>query len=290
MPHPAAGARRGDLLMCTGKTHDRMSTAAYLAVTGSPATAEYAAHIPVMVLPGTGAGQLLSLATGMILCSGAGVTPDIDCANSTVARSLGFITRLFALLLTKVCGVKHRHGTHSLLGIGVFTAVAWALAYARNGIPPAPWVAWPDRVLLTLILTVILSSALCVIKIPAIRARGLWAVGIPGDTGDLVALAGAAAMVATGWGLVLLPAAVAIGCATHIAGDMLTDQGCPLLWPLTSRHYFLTWPACLRFTTGHWVERVPVTAAVLTVTVWLLLSRLGPYLPVHLPHLLEAAR
>jgi len=43
--------------------------------------------------------------------------------------------------------------------------------------------------------------------------------------------------------------AVAVGVACHIAGDMLTDHGCPLGWPFTLRCFWLL-PRPLRITTG----------------------------------------
>jgi len=52
-----------------------------------------------------------------------------------------------------------------------------------------------------------------------------------------------------GYGLQLIPLAVLIGCSTHIAGDMLTDSGCMLGFPV-SKHRFHLLPEPLAFTTG----------------------------------------
>jgi len=50
-------------------------------------------------------------------------------------------------------------------------------------------------------------------------------------------------------GLTLVPLATAIGCTVHVLGDMLTDSGCMLAFPL-SRHRFHLLPEPLAFTTG----------------------------------------
>ncbi len=42
--------------------------------------------------------------------------------------------------------------------------------------------------------------------------------------------------------------AVGVGCATHVVGDMLTAEGCPLFYPF--RLHFRLLPGPLAFTTG----------------------------------------
>src|SRR3984957_9217773 len=64
------------------------------------------------------------LAAGVVLTAGAGVLPDIDHPDSTISRSFGFLTEWFAWVVDRISG-GHRHGTHSLVGIVVFSAGAY---------------------------------------------------------------------------------------------------------------------------------------------------------------------
>src|SRR5215469_2069125 len=68
------------------------------------------------------------LITAVAITTGAGVLPDIDHPDSTISRCFGFLTEAFAWLVDRLSG-GHRHGTHSLLGIAVFTAGAAAAGW-----------------------------------------------------------------------------------------------------------------------------------------------------------------
>jgi membrane-bound metal-dependent hydrolase YbcI (DUF457 family) len=209
------------------------------AVTGL-AAGEFALHLPPAPLAAL-AGLTAAFAT----------LPDLDTARSCAARSLGFLSGAFAWLVEKASG-GHRHGTHSLLGAGVFTAGAWAACHYRASMPA--------RVALGLFLALALAAGL-----RALHARGHLA--------DAAALAAAAVIAAAGRDLQAVWLACGLGCLTHIAGDMLTTEGCPLAWPLTLRHYRLL-PAPLDFTTGTWREtRVvfPLLLASLGALAWLAL-------------------
>src|SRR5690349_22514575 len=75
------------------------------------------------------------LAAGVVLGAGAGVLPDIDHPDSTIARSFGFLTEAFAWVVRRISG-GHRRGTHALIGITVFTAGAIASGrYQLSGKP-----------------------------------------------------------------------------------------------------------------------------------------------------------
>ena len=54
--------------------------------------------------------------------------------------------------------------------------------------------------------------------------------------------------------MTLIPWLIAVGTATHLAGDMLTNEGIPIAWPLSRRHVRLL-PEPLAFTTGTRPER-----------------------------------
>jgi len=121
------------------------------------------------------------------------------------------------------------HATHSVLGVAVFTGLAWASCQFRHD--------WAGKAGLALLLALSAAAALEALHI----ARG--------HAADFIAVCIAAAELRFGYGLQLIPLAVLIGCGTHIAGDMLTDSGCMLGFPV-SRHRFHLLPEPLAFTTG----------------------------------------
>jgi membrane-bound metal-dependent hydrolase YbcI (DUF457 family) len=174
------------------------------------------------------------------------LAPDIDQCGSTGARSLGFVTEALAWVVRKLSG-GHRHGTHSLVGIGLFTGVAWVACLFRE--------TWPGRIVLALILAAGIAAAA-----DALRPG-------PAHGENILGLLAAGAMCWTGYGLALVPIAAAVGTGVHIAGDMLTVEGCPLAWPFSTRHYGL--PRPVSFTTGTWRERWIVDPVLLVTLLWL---------------------
>jgi membrane-bound metal-dependent hydrolase YbcI (DUF457 family) len=137
---------------------------------------------------GLGAGSLVlhepagQLALLCGLTAAYALAPDIDQCGSTSARSLGFVTEALAWVIRKVSG-GHRHGTHSLVGVGTFTAVAWLACLFRD--------TWPGRVVLALILAAGLAAAA-----DALRPG-------PAHGENLLGLVAAGAMCWTGYGLAL---------------------------------------------------------------------------------------
>lgn len=192
-----------------GRTHTLSG-----ATTGAAASL-YALHLPPA-----------QAVTFTIATAGAALLPDLDHPRASLAHSFGFATKAFAWLVGKVSG-GHRHGTHSLLGVGAFWGAAWAAATHQGTLA--------GRMGLGVLLALVLAGA-------------AYGAGIKGHTADLLAIAGAVALVVTGWELALVPLAVALGRATHLAGDMMTDHGCPLAWPLSPRRAHL--PEPVAFTTG----------------------------------------
>jgi len=203
------------------------------------------------------------LAAGTVLAAGAAVLPDIDHPDATISRTFGFLTGAFAWTVEKVSG-GHRHGTHSVIGIAVFTALAWAADAWRNsgpvwqarqfpfgylyGRPLSPWHLLPEMLLLALL-----------------YSAGLRALRIGGHHGDLLGILLAAATTwfgwdsgaVTGWHLPLAALITGLGCACHIAGDEITHGGCPLAWPV-SGHEFHLLPRPLLITTSRLAERAIV--------------------------------
>jgi membrane-bound metal-dependent hydrolase YbcI (DUF457 family) len=206
------------------------------------------------------------LAIGMAMTAGAGVLPDLDEPGSTIARTFGFLTGAFAWLVHTLSG-GHRKGTHSLIGIAALTAGTVAAAswqkttWAADGRLAHPWHLVPAGLALALLF-----------------AAGLRALRLGGHLGDAAGIALAALVVWKGWDLALvgrghwpvLAACTALGMLAHVAGDMCTHDGCPLLYPL-SQHEFGLLPEPVRITTNklaeHWVV-TPLLVAGLGYFLW----------------------
>jgi membrane-bound metal-dependent hydrolase YbcI (DUF457 family) len=210
------------------------------------------------------------LAAGIVLCAGAGVLPDIDHQDTSVSGSFGFLTEGFSWLVAKLSG-GHRHGTHSLFGIAVFTAGAFAAgAYQLSGPRLSgaghPVFSW-HLVPAVLFLSLLYSAA-------------LRALHVGGHHGDLLGIAAAVVTCYTGadltrlpvghWHIPMLAVVIALGCAAHIAGDELTHGGCPIFWPF-SMHEFHLLPRPFQITTAKLCETwviFPLLVAGLGLAVW----------------------
>ncbi len=206
------------------------------------------------------------LAAGIALTAGAGVLPDLDEPGSTMARTFGFLTGVFAWIVHKISG-GHRKGTHSLAGVAVMTVASLAAgswqagARATGGRPELWWHLVPAGLILALLFS-----------------AGFRALHIGGHHGDAAGIALAVLVIWKGWDVVLvtprnvpvLAVCVALGMLAHIAGDMCTHDGCPLLYPL-SRHEFGLLPEPIRITTNklaeHWVVS-PLLLAGLAYFLW----------------------
>jgi membrane-bound metal-dependent hydrolase YbcI (DUF457 family) len=207
------------------------------------------------------------LAVGIALTAGAGVLPDIDEPGSTIARTFGFLTGAFAWIVHKLSG-GHRKGTHSLLGIAVLTAGSFAAGWWQAGVPhdigfwhTASWHLVPAGLVLALLFS-----------------AGFRALRIGGHFGDAAGMALAAFVLWKSWDLDLvtldghhvavLGVCTALGMLAHVAGDMCTHDGCPLLYPL-SRHEFGLLPESIRITTNKLCEHWVVTPLLLVALAWL---------------------
>ena len=192
----------------------------------------------------------IQLAVAATLTAGAGILPDLDEPGSTIARTFGFLTGTFAWIVNRISG-GHRKGTHSLLGIGLLTIAAlWAGSLQRGAAANLQHVEqWLHLLPAGLIMALLFSA-------------GLRALYIGGHHGDLFGVALAVLVLWQGWDLVevtawhvpVLAVCVALGMVAHVAGDMLTHDGCPLLYPL-SRYEFGLLPEPIRITTNKLAER-----------------------------------
>jgi membrane-bound metal-dependent hydrolase YbcI (DUF457 family) len=186
-------------------------------------------------------GAVTGLATGIIMhmstphtaalagfTAGMALLPDLDKCGSSPARCLGFLSEAIAWIIGKLSG-GHRHATHSLLGIAGFTGLAWVSAHYVHD--------WGGKAGLALLMTLSVAGGLEALRL----ARG--------HVADLIGIGVASWEVWYGYGLKLIPLAVLVGCCTHIVGDLLTDSGCMLAFPV-SKHRFHLLPEPFAFTTG----------------------------------------
>ncbi len=208
-------------------------------------------------------GAVTGLATGMFLhmslphvaalagfTAGMALLPDLDKCGSSPARCLGFLSEAIAWIAGRLSG-GHRHATHSVLGIAIFTGLAWLSCHFRAD--------WAGKAGLALLMTLSVSAGLEALHV----ARG--------HVADLIGIGVASWEVWYGYGLWLIPLAVLVGCCTHIAGDMLTDSGCMLGFPASKHRYHLL-PEPLAFTTGTRPELLLVdpilSGTVLVLAAW----------------------
>ncbi len=228
----------------------------------------FAAVAPMLHVTGA------DLATGVALGAGAGLLPDIDHPDSSVALSFGFLTNSFSWLVEKVSG-GHRHGTHAIIGIAIFTAGAYYAAKYQLSGPHPPYAApgtpgWHPALLWHLVPAGIFVSLL--------YSAALRALKIGSHHGDLIAMIGAAATIyygtdlitVTSWHVPLLAVTTGLGCAAHIVGDELTHSGCPLLYPV-SQHKFHVLPRPIEITTGKIAETYvvfPIVTVALLLALW----------------------
>jgi membrane-bound metal-dependent hydrolase YbcI (DUF457 family) len=181
-----------------------------------------------------------------VMTAGFATVPDLDQKGSACARAAGPLSGSLAFLVHRMSG-GHRHFTHTLACTMLFGALAWAGAQLRHDAA--------GRVVLAVALFLALAGGL-----NALRIGRPWHA-------DVLAAAGAAAVAWLGWHLALVPVACSLGCLTHIAGDALTVEGVPFLWPVRGHQWLL--PRFLRFETGHAAEHLIVTPAVLAAIAWL---------------------
>jgi membrane-bound metal-dependent hydrolase YbcI (DUF457 family) len=223
--------------MCTGRTH--VAASALLGLGVGVATHMTLKHDV----------ELTGLAAGM------GVLLDLDSCGSTGARSLGFISGAVSHVVRKVSG-GHRHATHSLLGIALFTGLALLACHYRRD--------YAGMAGLALIVCVSVSSALEAEKMAKSHVA------------DVIGVSVAAAVIILGWGLALIPLAVLLGGLAHGIMDSCTDSGVNWLWPWRYRFHFL--PEPLAWSTGTRPETLIVFPAILIAIAGLAVLAVDPAL------------
>jgi membrane-bound metal-dependent hydrolase YbcI (DUF457 family) len=228
----------------------------------------------------------LTVAAGAAVSTGAALLPDLDHPESTVARTLGPVTRWAAIGVAATAahlrGVScrhclagrdrggHRGVTHTAVG-AILAGLVTGLLCVFAGKTAALWIVGLS---VWLAAHAALSSRTRArigdMLLPGrFRSLGKGAHRFAAAVGAvLVALASVAAIEANtsdgGWWWIGL--AVFWGCLAHSLGDALTYSAVPLCWPLQIRGCRWTpvgTPRWMRFRTGSRAE---------TGVVWLLVS------------------
>ena len=210
-----------------------------------------------MGLIDVGPGAVL---TGAIICAGAALLPDIDHHNASIAHSLPPFTMVLARFFQSVPG-GHRNGTHSLLGIVFFGIVAWlAGLFTLPNVGP-----FENLGVGAGLLAIVLSAfAFKVLHFMPDRAKKApWAAGIA---------IGVLTMITSPEGPGWLVLNVMLGVAIHIAGDMLTKEGCNLTWPLRlpPPDFVTESPVLTKLWSKNGYMSLPILGSANTVRAWAL--------------------
>lgn len=199
-----------------GGHHAISGTAAWMALAGS---VQVLGHPIGLGLWDLDSGQVIS---GAVVATGAALLPDVDHPSATISRSAGGFTKAITRTVSSFAG--HRGATHTLLAVAVFTGLAMLVNT----------VDWALR--LPVLGEVQTGAALLVGAMCAFGTRALKMVDglvLPWIVGIVAALMIAVIAPDTAF---WLPAAVAVGCVTHLVGDLLTTDGIPFpTWPLVAK-------------------------------------------------------
>ncbi len=210
---------------------------------------------------------------GAVMCSGAALLPDLDHPQSTVSRTFGPVTQGLSNGVNALSGFVyrttrtkrdpkrdggHRGLTHTLVFALVVTVLTtavvqtsqhWALpavmfffsGLAVRGLMHE-WHPKRDALLITVVSFIL--TVLCL----------RWI-----DRGD--------DMQAAAMGI-----AVGLGCVAHYLGDAITEQGCPMLWPVPiggKTWYPVAPPKPMRMQTGGKVEMTIIGPGLTVLAIWL---------------------
>lgn len=189
------------------------------------------------------------IAAGTLLCGGTALLPDVDHPNSTVAHTLGPITQGLCSVVGAISG-GHRQKTHTLafsalMGVAAYflLQLGWAAVFGLFFICSA----WAIR----LLGPKKLRYSFMGIGVVVVSAALAWYI---------------ANTFPPQWWMVW---AVAGGSIMHLAGDIVTKGGVPLLWPVPGRISF----GLIR--TDGIVEQV-LTPLLIVLTLWLGWIHTGP--------------
>ena len=181
----------------------------------------------------------LQLAVGTVMCAGGALLPDMDLSGkvttnqggATVAHTFGVVSLFAAECLEKVSlgvynitrrtGDPRRHNGHRTLTHTLIYNIAVGAGTTALCVRFGKW-----AVITVLFLTF------------AMALRGLFEKWAKRAGWIVVTLSAAAAAfwvhqnLPGGRGYPALGVAIGVGGIVHLLGDLLTDRGCPLFWPV----------------------------------------------------------
>jgi len=154
----------------------------------------------------------------------------------------------------------HRGGTHSLLAVAVLSGAAVIVDLAGalpRGLAYAFLFALATAAVQLRLARPLVHTAICVAATIVLVTLSAEHTVTPG----------------------VLPWAVAVGATAHLVGDMLTRDGVPLLWPVSSRRHRIA-----SLSTGGTIEQLvvgPGLALCALVLGWQLYDSAALYSPPH---------
>ena len=156
--------------------------------------------------------------TGALLCAGAALLADADHGSATVSRSVPVFGRLVTGGISRLSG-GHRHGLH-----GVFAVLCtWLLATGLDQLSwQSPWAERPVDVGVAAASAAAIAFAAYALGLAQRSWSIAWMIGLVGAAGITVF-----APERSDWFIVC----ITLGYGVHLAGDLLTTGGLPLLWP-----------------------------------------------------------
>jgi len=210
--------------------------------------------------------------TGAIVCAGAALLPDADHHNGTIAHSVPVVGSVITGAIGQMAG-GHRQGLHSLLATGGVLALSLVLGLVQMStelfgqIPIGAAVA-------TMALVAFATKAL---KLTSGSWVLPWIVGFL--TAAFIVLF---APTEVNW----LPVAITLGFVVHLAGDMLTIGGVPVLWPWKPKppYWWQNTPVLKWIWQKNGYFALPILGKTGSVREWLLGSAVTLYVAVILVH------
>lgn len=184
------------------------------------------------------------LTVGTALCAGAALLPDFDHCDSRLARSGGVVTYGFAWAIGRIgAGIHavtklpadrpdrdgHRTITHTFL-FALLAGILVTVACGLDTIGPVP----AGKLVAALLVLAFTGLGYAAIRSAWGGRRGK--VKVFGRRRHkstvlawMLALATFIVVPAGAWWIGL---AVGVGCVIHCLGDVITESGCPVLWPI----------------------------------------------------------
>lgn len=223
-------------------------------------------HAASGLAAGVGTAALLgvtepaAIASIAVITAGAALLPDLDHPSATLARTFGPVSKAASVATNTVSSAVatavatpadrrggkvggHRTLTHTI--VGVASAAAWGgLAYLGG--------QWGVAALVFIMVSLAMAG---LITGQTRKWGAAGSLAVAAATTAAIYIAAPETLTPT-----MLATAMAVGVATHIAGDGVTKQGIPALFPFKidgrrwKRVHLV--PAPLRFTAGQWPDKV----------------------------------